>query len=151
MVRHVIAASGALMVLVALPLAPPAAADDGQMIVTPVAKSRCLVSADNFARGGGPMVVCEHLDGSPWGTAQYALEKNSSRLTLAIERGTGEFRWDKGPLSDGGDTGQPVVVDAGQTYRVNGWTIQGEELRTRFTYDATGHGMLLSAADERGF
>ena len=95
------------------------------------------------------MVVCQHLDGSPWGTAQYAQEKNATRLTLAVMRGTGEFRWDKGDIS--GPGGQDITVNSGQTVHINGWTIQGEELRTRFTYDATGHGMLLSAADTRGF
>ncbi len=148
MVRHVITASGALMFLVGLPLAPQAAAADDQTVLISDSKVRCLVSANDFPRGGGPMLVCQQVDGQPWGAAPYALEKNASRLNLAIFRSTGEFRWDKG------DIGAPVgatetVVSPGQTYHINGWTIQPEDLRTRFTYDATGHAIYVNVSDAR--
>jgi hypothetical protein len=52
--------------------------------------------------------------------------------------------------SGGGGTGE-IKLDAGQTYRINGWTIQPDEHRTRFTYDATGHGLLVNFADVRTF
>ena len=103
---------------------------------------------ERFPRGGGPCCCADEVDGQPWGAAPYALEKNASRLNLAIFRSTGEFRWDKG------DIGAPVgatetVVSPGQTYHINGWTIQPEDLRTRFTYDATGHAIYVNVSDAR--
>jgi hypothetical protein len=150
MVREALAASGALIALVAFPVAPHAAADDGQIVEytsAPHGTLRCQVSADNVARGGGPMVVCARADGQPFGGAPFATEKNGVILTLAVERGTGEFHWDKGTVA--GASG--ITLNAGQTYHINGWTIQPDDERTRFTYDATGHGVLINAVVARGF
>jgi hypothetical protein len=69
-------------------------------------------------------------------------EKNATRLNLAVLRGTGEFRWVKDDISGSGEgTDQDIVLSPGQSYHGNGWTIQAGDLRTHFTYDATGHGM----------
>lgn len=150
--RQVIAASGALIALVASPMAPQAAADDGPTVLIESGKVRCVVSADDVQRGGGPYAVCQQTNGEPWGTAQFAQEKNATRLNLAVLRGTGEFRWQKGDISGSGEgTDQDIVLSPGQSYHGNGWTIQAEDLRTRFTYDATGHGMFVSVAYVRQF
>ncbi len=153
MVRQVIAASGALIALVAFPMAPQAAAaDNGSMVSIESGKVQCVVSADDQQRGGGPYVVCQQTNGQPWGTAQYEQQKNAKRLNLVVVRGTGELRWEMGDISTSGEaTGQDIVVNAGQSQHVNGWTIQGEDLRTRITYDATGHGILVSVAYVRQF
>ena len=47
--------------------------------------------------------------------------------------------------------GQDMVLSTGQTYNVNGWTIESEETRTKFTYDATGKGMYLGIVTLRHF
>ena len=84
------------MVVVALPMAPPAAADDGQMIVTESGKVRCLVSADNVPFGGGPMVVCQPTAGGPFPQAPWAASKFDERLNLAVKRGTGRVQLAEG-------------------------------------------------------
>ena len=147
MVRQVIAASGALIALVAFPLAPPAAADNDQVVLTQSGKQRCLVSTDNVPQGGGPMVTCQLTDGQPFPQAQWATMKNSSRLNLAVMRGSGEFLYDIGSVPG---SGEDIILDNGQT-QINGWTIQADDQRTWFTYDATGHGVSVSAADVRSY
>jgi hypothetical protein len=87
MVRHGTAVAAALIVLIALPSAPRAATDAGQLVGSQSGKILCLVSADNVSLGGGPIVACQQFD----------------------------------------------------------------ETSTRFTYDATGHGMSVSPAYIRSF
>jgi hypothetical protein len=70
-------------------------------------------------------------------------------MDLAVVRGTGEFTFEKGIIA-GPATGD-ITLDAGQTYHLNGWTIQPDGHRARFTYDATGHGLLVNIADVRTF
>src|SRR6478736_3184836 len=148
MLRKVIAASGALMVVIALPLAPSAVADDGQMIVTESGKVRCMVSADNVAFGGGPMVVCQPAAGGPFPQAPWAASKFDERLNLAVKRGAGQFNWQKGNLAA---SGQDIVLSTGQTSNLSGWTIESEETDTKFTYNATGKGMYLGIVTLRQF
>jgi hypothetical protein len=95
------------------------------------------------------MVVCEKTDGQAYGWAPYAASKYNELLPVAVMRGTGEFNWAKGNL--GVPAGQGVTLGPGQTYAVNGWTIQPDEQRTRFTYDASGHGLLINAQQARSF
>ncbi|MGE2720448.1 hypothetical protein [Mycolicibacterium celeriflavum] len=152
MVRHFGAVLAALSMLLAWPLAPRAAADVGQLVVVGGGTVRCLVSADDVKRGGGPIVVCQRVDGQPWGQAPWETSKFNNRLNLAVVRGTGEMYWERGVVPAANDAaGGEVAVDVGQTYHVDGWTIQGENLRTRFTYDATGHGLFINGADVRQF
>ncbi len=151
MIRQVVAASGALIASVAFPLVPQAAADDGQLVTFQGSDGtlNCLVSADNVPRGGGPMVVCQRADGAGFGPAPFSAEKIGQSLNLAVERGTGEFNWDKGSIAGPGTTG--MVLSSGQTYHIDGWTIQPDDLRVRFTYDNSRHGMLINAVYARGF
>jgi hypothetical protein len=99
------------------------------------------------------MVVCQLTIGQPWGKAPFAASidgaKEGVRQNLTVARGTGEFTFEKGSIA-GPPTGE-INLDAGQTYRINGWTIQPDEHRARFTYDATGHGLLVNFADVRTF
>lgn len=152
MVRRVVVVVAASSILLASPLAPRAAADVGQLVVVDGGSVRCLVSADDVKRGGGPMVVCQRVDGQPWGQAPWETSKFNNRLNLAVVRGTGEMYWERGVVPAANDaTGGDTVVGGGQTYHANGWTIQDEGLRTRFTYDATGHGVFIDAEDVRQF
>src|ERR1700754_3417363 len=99
MVRQVIAASGALVALVAYPLAAPAsAADEGQMVSIQSGSVRCLVSADDVSRRGGPMVGCARSDGQAMGRAPFATSKFNEVLPLVVMRGAGQFNWDKGTI-----------------------------------------------------
>ena len=109
---------------------------------------RCLVSADNVPFGGGPMVVCQPSDGQPFPQEPWETSKFDERLNLAVKRGTGEFYWDRGSIAA---AGQETVVSQGQTYHVNGWTIQPEATFTKFTYDATSKGMFLGIVTLRHF
>jgi hypothetical protein len=144
MVRQGIAASAALIVVIALPSAPRAAADADQLVGSQSGKILCLVSADNVSLGGGPIVACQQSEGQPFGQAPWASSKNSVRLNRAVVRGTGEFFFDLGSVPGwAGTTAQDVNVDSEQA-NINGWTIQSDETSTRFTYDATGHGMSIS-------
>ncbi|WP_231740385.1 hypothetical protein [Mycobacterium sp. GA-1999] len=148
MIRRAVTALGAA-VLGAVVLAPPAAADPGQQVLLDSGAVRCLLSADEVAFGGGPMTVCALTNGQPWGMAPPETSKWNQRLNLAVVRGTGEFYWDRGLIADPVDA--PVSVDGGQAYQVNGWTVQPEGLRTRITYDSTGHGIFINAVEIRGF
>ncbi|SEH87574.1 Ca-activated chloride channel family protein [Mycolicibacterium rutilum] len=148
--RRIAVAFGVMLGLVAL--APPAgAADTGQMVLLQSGSVRCLVSTDDPAFGGGPMTVCALTNGQPWGMAPWESSKWHQRLNLAVVRGTGEFFWDRGLLPDPAQLPTaPVSVDGG-AYKINGWTIEPEGLRTRVTYDATGHGMFVNAVEIRGY
>lgn len=152
MIRQLIAASGALIAVVASPLAPTALADDGQVVMVQSGKVRCAVSADNMDRGGGPMVVCELSNGQPWGMSPWETSKYNARLNLAIVRATGEHYWDRGSItgSDAAAAGGLSVND-GQTYNLHGWTIYSDGFRTRFTSDATRHGILVTEGYVRQF
>lgn len=147
MIRRALTAFGA-SILGAVIFAPPAAADAGQQVLLDSGAVRCLLSADEVTFGGGPVTVCALTNGQPWGMAPYETSKWNERLNLAVVRGTGEFYWDRGLIAD--PAAPPVSVD-GQTYQVNGWTVQPEDLRTRITYDSTGHGFFINAAEIRGF
>jgi YD repeat-containing protein len=51
-----------------------------------------------------------------------------------------------------GATDRDTVLNDGQTYHINGRTIQPDEHRTRFTYDAAGRGVsVISVADVRSY
>lgn len=147
MIRHLAAAAGAVIVVVGFPLAPQAAADDGQVLAIEGGKVLCAFSADNVPRGGGSMVVCQHANGDPWGQAEWAFQVPSAMLDLAIERGDGRFMWTVGRI-DGSPSGS---VGAGQTQHVNGWTIEGRDMQTVITNDATGHGIFVDVAQIRTF
>lgn len=151
MIRKVIAVSVAMFAAIALPLAPPAAADDGTMVVTPDGKIRCLVSADNVPQGGGPMVICQQTDGQPFALSPWASTKFFQRLNLAVKRGAGQFYWAKVPILGAGPGTQNVSLSLGQTYHINGWTIEPLETQTKFTNDASGKGMFLGVATLRHF
>ncbi|RAV14677.1 hypothetical protein DQP55_08335 [Mycolicibacterium sp. GF69] len=147
MIRRVVTAFGA-SILGAVFFSPAAAADTGQQVLLQSGAVRCVLSADEVAFGGGPMTVCALTNGQPWGMAFTETSKWNQRLNLAVVRGTGEFYWDRGLIAE--PTATPVSVDGG-AFQANGWTVEPEGLRTRITYDRTGHGFFINAAEIRGF
>jgi len=149
MVRLAGAVFGAVVALLAFPWAPHAAADDGQLFTLSGGQVQCAVSPNNMDRGGGPMVVCQLANGLGWANTQFSTEKYPQPLTLAIERGTGEFHYDKGRIAAA--PGQGIALGPGQTYHIDGWTIEVDEHRNRFTYDESGHGLLVNPQDVRNF
>jgi hypothetical protein len=148
MIRQVMAASGALVALVALPLAPAAAADEGQTLLIDSGRVRCLVSPDDVPRGGGPMVVCQRTDGLAFAQSVFAASKYNEQLPLAVKRAGGEFYYAKGSVPA---TGGESTLAQGQTLNLYGWTIENQGLRTRFTNDVSGHGFYVNQADINQF
>jgi hypothetical protein len=137
MVGKLIAASAALIALVVSPLAPLAEADASSPTLIQSGGVLCVVSANDVSRGGGPMVVCQRSDGAPWAQAPFSTTKPWPRLNLAVVRGSAEFYWDAGDIAGP----QPVNLGSGQTYHVNGWTIQVGDPQTTYLFDATKHGI----------
>jgi|SoiMethySBSTD1v2_1073268.scaffolds.fasta_scaffold2293057_1 hypothetical protein len=96
------------------------------------------------------MVACQQSEGQPFSQAPWTSSKNSVRLNRAVVRGTGEFFGLGSVPGWAGTTAQDANAGSGQT-NINGWTIQFDETSTRFTYDASGHGMSVSPAYIRSF
>ncbi|MDW5610151.1 hypothetical protein [Mycolicibacterium sp. D5.8-2] len=137
MAHVLVAASAALIGLIVYPSAPLAEADTDQTIRVQNGQVRCLLSAD-FEGRGRPAAVCARADGAPFSTSP-------ARMNLAVVQGSGELYYLKGALP-GPDDGD-AVLGAGETYRVNGWTIETEELRTLITYDVGRHGIRVNPVE----
>jgi hypothetical protein len=58
-----------------------------------------------------------------------------------------------GNLATGGSASpqNDVILNHGQTYDVQGWTILANNDGTRFTNDGTGHGMFVSVKNVSSF
>ncbi|TPG29901.1 hypothetical protein [Mycolicibacterium hodleri] len=93
-------------------------------IETKSGQTRCQISANN--------VGCE---------AQFtnAPTVNGSPANGVEVTADGQLRWIVGNLGD-----IPVVTIDYRTYTAEGWTILASEDGTRFTNDATGHGMFVA-------
>jgi hypothetical protein len=71
---------------------------------------------------------------------------------LAVVRGTGAFNWDDGNIPGNAQAeAQDILLNYGQTYHINGWTVLPNSDGTRFTNDATGHGMFVSVENVYSF
>ncbi|WP_326547380.1 hypothetical protein QGN32_04110 [Mycolicibacterium sp. ND9-15] len=147
MIRQAVTALGAA-VLGAVVLAPPSAADAAQQVLIDSGAVRCVLSTDEVAFGGGPMTVCALTNGQPWGAAPFETSKWNQRPNLAVVRGAGPFVWERGTIAE--PVAAPVSVDS-QTFKANGWTVEPQGMRTRISYDRTGHGFFINAFDIRGF
>lgn len=55
-----------------------------------------------------------------------------------------KHRWRRDPQND-------LVLNYGQTYHTQGWTIVPNEDGTHFTHDSTGHGMFVSIENVSSF
>ena len=65
----------------------------------------------------------------------------------------GAFAWQEGNLATGGSASpqNDVILNYGQSYNLQGWTINPGEDGTRFTNDGTGHGMFVSIENVYSF
>ncbi|MGH3969579.1 MAG: hypothetical protein ACRDTV_16055 [Mycobacterium sp.] len=73
-------------------------------------------------------------------------------MDQAVVNADGTFYWRDANIGNP-NAGGPgwFTLGAGQTYRVNGWTVQRvTDDHTTFTNDATGHGMSVAPARDRG-
>ncbi|WP_155764412.1 hypothetical protein [Mycobacterium colombiense] len=128
-------------------LVPSALVDPGQYVRTQSGQVRCLVMVNDQGHGGGPAVACEHGPGFP----QAPMGQYGNHLDLAVIHASGAFNWDDGNIGGGGAPQNDLVLDYGQTYHLQNWTILPNSDGTRFTNDATGHGMFVSVDNVSSF
>ncbi|WP_445161434.1 hypothetical protein ACTXG5_25515 [Mycobacterium sp. Dal123C01] len=112
---------------------------------------------------GPNTVVCQYLPGftqapveppincpPPPGT--YLRCTSGHHWDLATVTSGGAFRWDDGNIPGTPQaTANDVVLNYGQTFHIQGWTIVPGEDGTRFTNDGTGHGMFVSIDNVSSF
>ena len=72
---------------------------------------------------------------------------------IAVVTSAGAFKWDNANIPGTPEVmANDVVLNYGQTYHLNGWTILPTEDGTRFTSnDGTSHGMFVSIANVSPF
>lgn len=144
MLSRGIISGGLFLAAIALIPIPLAAADKVQSVRTQSGKVRCEVFANDIGHGGGPVVVCQQTGAAPFPQAPMSAQYGT-QMNLAVVRPNGALTWDIGNIP-GSDQAlaSDIVLDYGQTYHINGWTILPTFDGTRFTSDATGHGMFVS-------
>ena len=103
--------------------------------------------ANDLGHGDGPAVGCEHGPGFP----QAPVSQDGPHFDLAVTDASGAFRWDNGNIGAGGPPQSELVLNYGQTYHIQGWTVQPSSDGTRFTNDGTGHGMFVSVENVYSF
>lgn len=114
---------------------------------------RCDVHPDN--------VVCEASgpDSTGFPQAPITLPESQCRnpcpggihQDLAVVTPSGALHWDDGNIGGGGTPQNDLVLSYGQTFHILGWTILPSSDGTRFTNDATGHGMFVSVENVSSF
>lgn len=107
---------------------------------------RCEVSSDDD-NGRGPAVVCQTAGFPQAPTEPIPYPPGDPRVLhqdQAIIAASGQFEWRNANLGQA-PPGQPdtTLVD-GRTYDLQGWTIVPAADGTRFTNDATRHGMFIA-------
>jgi hypothetical protein len=130
----------ALMIALTCGPVPWAAAVPGvQYVRTESGAVRCVVMPTQ--------VICEHGPGFPQApVSQYGSHFDNAEVTPA-----GNFQWNDGNIGGGGTPQNDLVLNYGQTYHTQGWTIVPNEDGTRFTNDSTGHGMFVSIENVSSF
>jgi hypothetical protein len=124
------------VIALAVLVAPTASADepsDYQYVRTQSGAVRCVISA--------PHVGCERssIDGFPGAPKSQSGPGNWN--IAGIDAG-GAFAWGEGNI--GGIDADEVTLLYGQIYRFKGWTVLPAFDGTRFTNDASGHGVFVS-------
>ena len=132
---------------------PWASADSGTYVRTQSGRVRCLVMANDEGHGGGPAVVCEASGpmSPPWdqwdnkGFLQAPLAgPGGMHVSDAVVNAAGAFQWLPGANIGAARPANDVILNYGQSYHIDGWTIIPGPDGTRFTNDGTGHGMFVS-------
>ncbi|ORB30216.1 hypothetical protein MPP7335_01190 [Mycolicibacterium parafortuitum] len=138
MVRAFAAMSATVAVLGALTAAPATAAAEPDRTVRILdGQIRCLISADWQGRGR-PATVCGRVDGQTF-------QATPKGMNLAVMLGTGAVYYIAGSVP--GPESADIVVGAGQTDHINGWTVRSEGLRAFISYDIGGHGMRINPVE----
>jgi hypothetical protein len=144
--QRLIACGVAVTATALLGTVPNAFADSS--VRTQSGNTRCEV--------GSGSVTCQYLPGfsqapvdpplncpPPPGT--YLRCTSGHHWDLATVTSGGAFHWDDGNIPGTPQaTANDVVLNYGQTFHIQGWTIVPSEDGTRFTNDSTGHGMSVS-------
>jgi hypothetical protein len=146
MIRPTVATAGFAALATSLWLAPVAHAGV-QYVRTQSGAVRCLVLSNDEGHGGGPAVACEHGPGFP----QAPVSQYGNRFDIAKVDASGNFRWEDGNIGGGGTPQNDLVLSYGQTVHSQGWTIAPTSDGTRFTNDASGHGMFVSIENVSSF
>jgi hypothetical protein len=138
-VNRVLGAASAVLLVLGASLvgAPQAAAAGDQTVRLQDGQIRCLLSSDYEGRGWAA-AICGRANGGPFGMSPPP-------LNLAVVQGAGQMYFVEGTVP--GDGSNDVVVGAGQTYTLNGWTIKTEELRSLIWNDKTRHGMRVNPVE----
>jgi hypothetical protein len=121
-------------VVAALSIAAAPAAHAEQYVRTESGKVRCNVQPDRLG--------CQYLPGFP----QATVDNFGYHYDIANVTSGGAFSWMEGNLATGGSASpqNDIILNYGQTYNVQGWTVSPSSDGTRFTNDGTGHGMFVS-------
>ena len=80
----------------------------------------------------------------PESQCRYSPCPGGIHFDLAEVTSSGAFNWKDGNIGGGGMPQNDMVLNYGQTYQIQGWTVLPSSDGTRFTNDATGHGMFVS-------
>jgi hypothetical protein len=117
----------------------PSAYADSELVRTESGKVRCDIQADK--------VGCQYLPGFPLAPI---CDTGGYHCDIAQVKSSGGFSWIDGNIP-GAHPENDVVLNYGQTYHLQGWTINPGEDGTRFTNDSTGHGMFVSVENVSSF
>jgi hypothetical protein len=140
LLRQTLIVIGAAL-LALLSAAPSASADPS--VRTQSGNTRCLVWPDS--------VVCQYLPGFAQAPVDTA-GGSGIHWDLAVVTSAGAFKWDNANIPGAPEViANDVVLNYGQTYHLNGWTILPTEGGTRFTNDSTSHGMFVSIDNVSSF
>jgi len=140
-------------VVTALGIAGAPAAHASQYVRTESGRLRCIVGPDKVAcEASGPESI-----GFP--QAPISLPESQCRnpcpggvhFDLAEVTASGGFRWMDGNIGGGGTPQNDLVLNYGQTYSIQGWTVVPNSDGTRFTNDGTRHGMFVSVENVAPF
>jgi serine/threonine protein kinase len=106
---------------------------------------RCLVNMGSDP--SDPTVYCENGAGWPQAPTDPPVGTGAAmHQDEAVVHASGAFNWQDGNIGSPEEEGKTdTTLSTGQTYKINGWTMLSSSDGTRFTNDATGHGMFISS------
>jgi hypothetical protein len=125
-----------------------ARADSHTLVRTQSGNTRCALSSSQ--------VVCQYLPGYPQAPVEppsncppppgtYLHCTSGLHWDQAVVTAGGTFNWENGNIPGTPQVvANDVVLNYGQTYHIEGWTVLPSEEGTRFTNDGTGRGMFVS-------
>ena len=133
-------------------VAPAASAETGQYVKTQSGKVGCVLYDDypeadprypvDVTIPAGSVVICEARRAGGFGPGKQ----------FAVVGGAGNFSFQCCASGLGGSSPSDYLTMAyGQSYNLKGWTISASSDGTRFTNNATGHGMFVSIENVYGF